>query len=544
MNNSKRRVTAEFRTRNKKTKRENSQTNGKPASNIAESTESEPETLINRIVATCLSPIKLDKFIRTQQPFADLFPSTNHIEFAIKSRKILVNESLITKPFYVLSVGDKISITQEAAKEVASHLFPNPLAKFAQILNVTVHYDSANLAIIWKPCGVPTTGDSTTTKSLASLIPHLLKTTSIVSFHPQLEISASGLVICCKNTIAADQLRILYTGGLISETWTVLCSGNVSTIRAGLEKDGTFEIDDDLDGSVQIDPPKKFKSLLKRELEAWTSKRSSDLADLSTYGIEITPKIELELDIGVPVAYIAGKKSFCGIEFIVTPSVMIPKIGTEVLVHSILSLKPKSPQRVLDLGTGSGCLLLSILKSLPQDSIGIGIDISEEALTISNQNKNLLRLHPRQHAIFGKSSFGNVASFLDSLDLAALEFEKRAFDTIVTNPPYLPSPLWDSGRLYAQQRHEPKISVVSGIDGMEAYKEIKAGLDVAAKSGWIRPGTCFFVEVNSNQLGESVRKIFLEDASALSSEGWNFSKIYFDANGMERCIVFEWNLIL
>ncbi|KAJ3023696.1 UNVERIFIED_CONTAM: hypothetical protein HDU68_008499 [Siphonaria sp. JEL0065] len=300
--------------------------------------------------------------------------------------------------------------------------------------------------------------------------------------------------------------------------------------------------------SVYLDPPKKLKNLVKREQEAWALKRESDMKELVEGGIQLCEEVEVKLDAGfdntgMPVPYILGKKTFHGLDFIVSPAVMIPKQGTEILIQSLLKKTHsqilgliKSPH-ILDLGTGSGCILLTLLKSLQLPySQGLGIDLSKDALDIAEKNAGV-------HGITGKRvTFGEV-SFLGLPEYLATTYKlvtKQPFDYIVTNPPYLTSRLWDSDRLYAQQKQEPRIAVVSGEDGLEAYRQIHEGLRGAWKEGYLRVGTVAFVEVNNGELAKSVKEVF---TNGQGKEGWDHVRTDSDAKGIERCVVFEWRVL-
>ncbi|KAJ3255670.1 hypothetical protein HDU77_003555 [Chytriomyces hyalinus] len=296
--------------------------------------------------------------------------------------------------------------------------------------------------------------------------------------------------------------------------------------------------------SVSVSLPKTFSNFLQREQSSWDEKRKADLQVLKSHGIQ---DAEAKLDEGVPVAYISGKKDFYGTSFFVSPAVMIPKIGTEVLVKSVLSAvkarpaKKAMPFHTLDLGTGSGCILLSILKHCPLMH-GLGVDISPDAVTIANQNSAAVLSSNQERATFGIASFNNVHSYLNDSYSSAIaakvgsRSEKFAFDFIVTNPPYLPKKLWDSDRMYAQQKHEPYIAVVSGDDGMEAYRQIKVGMDLA--EAWMKKGTLLFVEVNNGELAAAVRGVFETEGS----KGWDFLKCEIDGKGLDRCVIFEWSM--
>jgi release factor glutamine methyltransferase len=168
---------------------------------------------------------------------------------------------------------------------------------------------------------------------------------------------------------------------------------------------------------------------------------------------------------GEPVAYIVGKREFFSIEFAVCPAVLIPRPETELLVETVLQNIPDSAaSHVIDLGTGSGCIAITIAIHRPRARV-TGVDRSTEALQVAAANA--LRLHT-----------GNV-EFKQSDWFAALAGE--SFDVIVSNPPYIAEgdPHLASGDL----RAEPIDALVGGGDGLDCIRSI-----VAAASRHLRPG--------------------------------------------------------
>ena len=122
-----------------------------------------------------------------------------------------------------------------------------------------------------------------------------------------------------------------------------------------------------------------------------------------------------------PVAYITGKKEFWSVNFEVNRSTLVPRPETEILIYKIVSLLKNKKVNILDIGTGSGCILLSILKEL-KCSTGMGIDISKKA--IETAKKNAINLN-----LFSRSKF-KVFDFQ--------KYYNSKFDLIVSNPPYVP----------------------------------------------------------------------------------------------------------
>ena len=138
---------------------------------------------------------------------------------------------------------------------------------------------------------------------------------------------------------------------------------------------------------------------------------------MKKYDLAIKRRIKKE-----PIAYIIGKKEFWSEDFMVNHGTLIPRPETELLIYKIINFFKNKKINILDIGTGSGCILLSILKELV-NSRGIGIDISTRAIKIAKINsKNLNLLNRSKFTVFDISKF-NVGKY----------------DLIVSNPPYIPS---------------------------------------------------------------------------------------------------------
>ena len=158
---------------------------------------------------------------------------------------------------------------------------------------------------------------------------------------------------------------------------------------------------------------------------------------------------------GEPVAYITGRQEFWGLEFAVTPDVLIPRADSETVVRAALAAKPDA-RRVLDLGTGSGALLLAVLSELPEAQ-GIGIDASAAALQVAGANAERLGLAGRVRML--------------QLDWTRLGWNAPLgrFDLILANPPYVE----DDAELAPDVRdHEPHLALFAGPEGLEAYRAI------------------------------------------------------------------------
>ncbi len=155
-----------------------------------------------------------------------------------------------------------------------------------------------------------------------------------------------------------------------------------------------------------------------------------------------------------PVAYIVGQQNFFGLDFTVTPDVLIPRYDSEVLIEMALAAA-SSARRVLDCGTGSGALLLAVLEHLPQAS-GVGIDRSPAALDVARGNAGRLGLARRARLIEADWDRPGWTARLDG-----------PFDLILANPPYVE----DAADLEPSVRaHEPAGALFAGVEGLDAYR--------------------------------------------------------------------------
>ncbi len=184
-----------------------------------------------------------------------------------------------------------------------------------------------------------------------------------------------------------------------------------------------------------------------------------------------------------PVAYILGRKEFWGLDLAVSPQVLTPRPDTERLVASALafleSMADQKVLRVLDLGTGTGCIALALAHSFPPAQV-IATDISPPALVVARGNIARHGLEDRIHLVAGPG----------------LEMFARAcarFDLIVSNPPYIPTA--EIERLEPEVRdYEPRGALDGGSDGLAAYRRI-----IPAAVGLLRTGGQLMVEIGWNQ---------------------------------------------
>lgn len=156
-----------------------------------------------------------------------------------------------------------------------------------------------------------------------------------------------------------------------------------------------------------------------------------------------------------PVAYILGRQEFYGLDLAVTPDVLIPRGDSETIVRAAIDAAPAA-RRVLDLGTGSGALLLAVLSELP-DAQGVGVDASPAALKVAGANAASLGMAPRAQMQLGDWTQSGWASGLGR------------FDLILANPPYVE----DDAALDPDVRDfEPASALFSGPEGLDDYRAI------------------------------------------------------------------------
>jgi release factor glutamine methyltransferase len=188
----------------------------------------------------------------------------------------------------------------------------------------------------------------------------------------------------------------------------------------------------------------------------------------------------------------------------------VPRPDTETVVEAALRVLDRKGLRrsslhIADLGTGSGCLLLALLSELP-NARGIGTDISNPALQIARENARTLGLANR--ALFARANFTNALA--------------EEFDLIVSNPPYVATQALAD--LAPEVRHEPRIALDGGPDGLSAYRAIAAD---AARV--LRPGGLLVLELGIGQAGPV--------ATMLSAAGFAPNEPYPDLAGVPRAIV-------
>ena len=204
----------------------------------------------------------------------------------------------------------------------------------------------------------------------------------------------------------------------------------------------------------------------------------------------------------IPVQHITGVQNFMGLDFCVNEHVLIPRFDTEILVEEVMK-ELHDGFSILDMCTGSGCILLSLLK-YSNNCKGIGVDISEDALAVAKKNQERL---------------GIEASFMNS---NLFEQVTGKYDIIVSNPPYIRSDviptLMDEVRL-----HEPILALDGTEDGLFFYRKI-----VEESPAYLNGGGMLFFEIGYDQ-GEAVKGLMEEN-------GFKNIKVVKDFAGLDRVV--------
>lgn len=213
-----------------------------------------------------------------------------------------------------------------------------------------------------------------------------------------------------------------------------------------------------------------------------------------------------------PMAHILGEREFWGLPFKVTPAVLVPRPDSETMIEAALTLLPDRVRawRILDLGVGSGCLLLSLLSEYG-NARGVGVDVSPEALQVAEANAKTLGLAARANFILGDWRLPEWWQELGG-----------PFDLLVANPPYVEAAAID--RLMPEvSRFEPRLALDGGGDGLAAYRPIAAAAHhLITAEGWL------LVEAGEGQA--------IEIASIFRSAGLWPGTPFKDLGGIERII--------
>ncbi|MDA7695695.1 peptide chain release factor N(5)-glutamine methyltransferase [Candidatus Pelagibacter sp.] len=210
---------------------------------------------------------------------------------------------------------------------------------------------------------------------------------------------------------------------------------------------------------------------------------------------------------GEPIAYLINKKEFWKDEFFVNKDVLIPRPDSELIIEQVLKIYSKDDQlQVLDIGTGSGCILLSILKER-SNFYGTGIDISKKSINVSKYNAKQLNLTNR------------IKFFHSSVD----NFNNGKYDIIVSNPPYIEQ----LSLKYLEKdvvNFEPKLALSGGFDGFSKIRKV-----INKASILIKKNGKFILEIGFNQKNKVIK--------ILKEEGFYVNKAIKDYGNNDRCVI-------
>ncbi|MBU0503320.1 MAG: peptide chain release factor N(5)-glutamine methyltransferase [Candidatus Omnitrophota bacterium] len=223
---------------------------------------------------------------------------------------------------------------------------------------------------------------------------------------------------------------------------------------------------------------------------------------------------------GEPLEYILGKTEFLGLEFKVDKNVLIPRPETEILVETVLEMVTRTPghkdKRILDLGTGSGCIAVSLANFLPKIRITAS-DISLKALEVARGNAVLNKVDDRIE--FMRSDLFDALR----LETRAARAESNTFDLIITNPPYIAAGEIDN--LQPEVKCQPRIALEAGVDGLDYYRSI-----IAQAPEFLKPGGLLAMEMGFGQK-DKIENIFRESGI------FNVIKTYKDYSNIDRVII-------
>jgi release factor glutamine methyltransferase len=214
---------------------------------------------------------------------------------------------------------------------------------------------------------------------------------------------------------------------------------------------------------------------------------------------------------GEPLQYLTGEREFFGLRFRVTPDVLIPRPETEILVEQAVRLARKCrsrPVRLADVGTGSGCIAVSVAHEVP-DAVALAVDVSLPALALARENA-------ARHGVLDRVPL-LCCDMLEGLP------PQPFFDFILSNPPYVARTEYNT--LPATVRdYEPHVALFAGESGLEAYRRL-----IPQAGARLLPQGYLLVEVGAGQ-AEAVTQMMLRDDLSIES-------VLTDLQGIPRCVV-------
>lgn len=212
---------------------------------------------------------------------------------------------------------------------------------------------------------------------------------------------------------------------------------------------------------------------------------------------------------GVPVAKIIKRKWFYGLVFYTNKHTLDPRPDTETLVSAVINdVQDDKSHRILDLGTGTGCIICALVKNIHKSS-GIAVDKSWTALRVARHNIKKMNLTKKIQTI--RTSFDKAYKFGEK------------FDIVVSNPPYIAA---NDTRVNDGAKHDPKMALYATDNGLAAYKSIAKN----AKN-WIKDSGKLYLEIGIDQ-GTDIKNIFI-------NQGWDLQRTEYDLGGIERVLIFK-----
>jgi release factor glutamine methyltransferase len=273
-------------------------------------------------------------------------------------------------------------------------------------------------------------------------------------------------------------------------------------IRSALQEAGQRLVDT---SNPRLDAETLLMHVLRRERSYLYAHPEFELAcgELTRYYDAVSQRAQ-----GIPLQYITGHQEFWGLDFKVTPAVLIPRPETEHSVEAVLGIaKNAETPRIIDVGTGSGCIAVALASELPQAEIH-AVDISSEALAIARENAQRL-------------GFADRVSFTQSDLLANYIDHGEYFDIVVSNPPYVGSDEPDKVQREVRE-HEPAIAVFGGPTGLEPYARL-----IPQARTVLKPSGRLVMEIGYST--EAQIKAMLRD--------WNHVRAECDLQGIPRVMI-------
>lgn len=213
---------------------------------------------------------------------------------------------------------------------------------------------------------------------------------------------------------------------------------------------------------------------------------------------------------GKPLQYILGTQEFCGLQFEVTPEVLIPRPETEILVEEARRLFDLPEPWIVDVGTGSGCIAVALAVALPRSRI-FATDISLAALEVARRNADRFQ-------VLNKIEFFHS----DLIEGWIAERMEGQIDCILSNPPYVAESEWDT--LQREVRDwEPRLALSGGVSGTDVYRRL-----IPEAGRLLKSGGYLLVEIGFNALSS---------VTALFNSGWAVEDVRSDTNGIPRVVI-------